>query len=177
MLLIILLTIVLLLLLILLGFCFWHIFAPVPFVPTSAVMVKKMIQIAELQPSDIVYDLGAGDARILIAAKKDCEQCTAIGYEFLPSAYLQGRLAIWWNNVHVTLFRGSFFRANFANATVIFTYLFPNVMVALEKKFENELKPGTKIISHAFQFAQRTPVASYAIQDGRKVRDIYVYIW
>ena len=173
----VLLSIVLALLLLLVGFCFWHIIVPVPFVPTSNVMVQQMVELANVQPGETVYDLGAGDARLLIAAKRRQPTCKAMGYEVLPSAWLQGRLRIWWSKVPITLRRRSFFKANLSDADVIFAYLFPKVMQQLEQKFATELTPGTRIISHAFAFANKQPLQVHTVQDGRRERKIYVYEW
>lgn len=174
---VLLLSIALILALVVLVMAFFHMFTSVPFVPSKAKVITKMVQLAKVQPGDTVYDLGAGDARILTTAKQVQPQCTAVGYEILPAAYLQGLLRIWWLKLNVTLRFQSFHKADLTKATIIFCYLIPKEMQRLEQKFSNELQFGTRVFSSMFPLPNTKPVAVHEFFTGKRKRTIYEYCY
>ncbi len=155
----------------------YSIWTSVPYVPTPQKLVQKMVEIADLRAEQTVYDCGAGDARLLIAAKKACPGIRAIGFEVIPSVYLWGKLRIWWSGVDVEYHWKNALKNDYSNADRIFMYLSPHLMYQLEDKFNRELKPGTRIISHAFRFStEREPVEEHEIF-SRRQRYLCVYEW
>lgn len=154
-----------------------HIWTRVPYVPTPQPIVDEMIRLAKLQPGQTVFDLGAGDGRLLTTAKSVQPNLTAIGYELMPSVWMMSEVKAWLKKVKVDLRWGNSFRADLTSANVIFLYLFPEAMKKLAGKFDEQLQPGTKVISHAFQFKDRTPVETSTIHCRGRDRQMYVYEW
>lgn len=150
-----------------------HIFLPVPYVPTSKVVVDRMVELANLQGNEVIYDLGAGDGRILIAAKKRYPGLHARGYEVVPTIWLLGKIRSWWSGMEIDLRLGSVERANVQDANLIFLYLIPSLMKKLEEKFDQELTSGTRVISSTFTFPTKAPIHVDVCQ-GKK---LFVYEW
>ena len=149
----------------------------VPYVPSKARVIKEMIKLADLKSGQTVFDLGAGDGRVLIEAKKECPGITAIGVELVPTVWLYGRLRIWLSKAKISFWWGDAFYKDLRSADVVFLYLFPDVLKKFEKKFDKELRPGTRVISNAFEFKDREPVTRLKIPCGKKMRKVFVYEW
>ena len=130
----------------------------VPYVPTPPKVVKRMIELAKISGSETVYDLGCGDARILISAKKQYPGILATGYELPIGVWILARFRVWLSGLSINICMKDFRNVNFRDADIIFLYLLPKVMSPLMKKFNEELKPGTKIISHGFPFPEKEPI-------------------
>lgn len=149
----------------------------VPFVPTARKVAEEMVRFADLKGTETVYDLGAGDGRILIAAKRLHPHIRAIGWEFVPTVWLLGKLRIWCSGQKVALRRGNALAQDVRDADCIFLYLFPEAMALLAAKFDRELKPGTKVLSYVFQFPDRAPVAQKPVPWMGKTRMLRLYAW
>lgn len=108
-----------------------------------------MIEFAEITGSDKVYDLGSGDGRLVFDSAEKAKE--AVGYEVSLPIYLFSKLKQLFFRKKGKIRNKSFFRANLGDADVIFCYLLGKTMGKLQKKFEKELKKGTRIISHGFQ--------------------------
>ena len=130
----------------------------VPYVPTPHPVVRMMVTLAKLRGDETIYDLGCGDARLLIEAKRRYPAIRAIGYELPIGVYLLAKFRVFLSRLRIDIRLQDFRKANVGNADVIFLYLIPEVFAALEKKFQEELRPGTTIISHGFEFPGRTPL-------------------
>lgn len=149
----------------------------VPFVPSSKKAIEEMIRFADLKGTETVYDLGAGDGRILIAAKRLHPGIRAIGIEYVPTVWLLGKLRIWLSRRKVTLLCGDALKYSVTDAQCIFLYLFPTIMEELGKKFDRELKPGTTVISSVFPFPHRKPIAEKQVPWLGERRTIRLYRW
>lgn len=158
----------------------------VPYVPTPKKVYAKMIELAELNGNEKIYDLGCGDARLLIETKKQHPNITAVGYELPIAVWLLARLRIFFSNADVTVHMRDFFGADLSDADVVFLYLVPEVMGRLEKKLQSELKPGTRIISHAFPLPnmkethmERVPLPTWHFMRQKKYVGprVFVYRW
>ncbi len=118
-------------------------------VPTPRKVAKRMIALANIKPKDKLYDLGCGDGRLVFAAAKQGAQATGIEisplvclWAYLRKLALQSPARILWRDILFT---------NISDADIVFLYLYPPIIkIFLERKFRKELKPGTKIISYAF---------------------------
>jgi SAM-dependent methyltransferase len=119
------------------------------YVPTPQKVVDKMLEVARVTSSDVVYDLGCGDGRIVVASAK--KGARAIGYDIDPtrveearghvkSAGVEANASIRWANV---------FSVDLAPATVVMLYLLPELNVRLIPQLE-KLRPGSRIVSHDF---------------------------
>lgn len=155
-----------------------HLFTPVPYVPTSMKIVEKMVDLADLQNGDIVYDLGAGDGRLLIASKRKCPNITGIGFELLPTVCIYAKLRIFFSRQNVAVHWGDIFKQDLSDADVVYLYLFPKVMDQLLVKFQNELKPGTRLVSHAFKLKDREPIKVIDSPSfNNKSKQLFLYEW
>ena len=133
----------------------WTNYKGSPWVPTTFKMVHKMLDLAEIKPGDLVYDLGCGDGRIaVIAARK--YQARVVGIELNPLLWLWCQIVITIfglrNRVKVVL--GNFYKQDLHNADVVVCYLLPNTNKKLEGKLLRELRSGTRVISNTFLFYQ-----------------------
>jgi len=144
-----------------------------PYVSTSPEVVHRMLELAKIIPSDVVYDLGCGDGRILIAAVKDFNAKGAIGYEINPSLFKTASDNIKKSNSYgrIELFNEDLFKADLSRATVITLYLTSWANEKLRPKLENEIVPGTRVISHDFSMHGW----QHKIKDGFHGHAIYVY--
>lgn len=166
----------------------------VPYVPTPKAVVRRMVELAELRGNEIVYDLGCGDARVLIEAKRKFPGIRAIGYELPIGIYLLARLRVSLagfsrrskQGISIEIRMRDFFGADLHDADVLFLYLIPEVFARLERKLQAELRPGTRILSHGFSFPGKTPekivrcpLPSWRLFSpyGKEGPRIFVYRW
>jgi len=123
----------------------------VPFVPTRNKNLEQIFGYLEVSSKDVFYDLGSGDGRLpfYIANKY---QIKSVGIELNPLLYffcqLKKRLT---QNKQVIFWRRNFFDLDLSEATVIYLFLFPEVVEKLYPKFLAECRRGTVIISHGFK--------------------------
>ena len=130
----------------------------VPYVPTDEPVVAAMLRFAAVTANDVVYDLGCGDGRILIAAAKRFG-CRAVGVDIDPLRIQESRDNA--KRAHVTdrvqFFCQSFFDTDFSDATVVFLYLLPAINCRLRPRLLNDLKPGTRIVANYFGMSDWPP--------------------
>ena len=125
----------------------------VPYIPTSLETAKRMLRIAEVGPGDVVYDLGCGDARILVLAVELFKAKKAVGYEIRRQIYRTALQEVEARNLEerVTIVDGDLFSADLSEATVVTLYLTYGANRKLRPKLEREAVPGTRIVSHDFE--------------------------
>ena len=128
----------------------------VVWVPTSNVLVEKMLDMANVTASDYLIDLGSGDGRTVIAAAK--RGATAVGIEFNPDmvALSQKNAAEANAGPKASFIRGDLFEADLSKATVITMFLLPRINLQLRPKLL-ELRPGTRIVSNSFNMGDWEP--------------------
>jgi protein-L-isoaspartate O-methyltransferase len=121
------------------------------FVPTPHDVVKEMLVLAKVKKSNVVFDLGSGDGRILIAAARDFG-CKAIGYEIDPELVALSRQHAKTAGVErlVTIHMADVFTADLAAADVVTLYLLPQQNEKLVPQLA-KLKPGSRVVSHQFE--------------------------
>ena len=129
--------------------------------PTSRGRVRKMLEMSGAGPSDVVYDLGSGDGRILVEAAKTYH-ARAVGVEADPIRVLISRLAVAAHHLggRVTIIWGNFFHVDLSEATVVTLFLSQGANRKLKSKLEAELRPGTKVVSHEWTFDGWKPVST-----------------
>jgi len=130
-----------------------------PWVPTREERIRKALQLARLQPGEKLYDLGAGDGRVLIMAVKEFG-AQAVGVEIGPVQCALGWLRIWFNGSRqeAKIGCGNFYSADVRDADVVFVYLTSKQTSQLSKKLARELRPGTRVASIAADFPDWQPV-------------------
>ncbi len=149
----------------------------VPYVPTSRSIARDMVDVARLKGAERVFDLGAGNGRILIEAKRKYPGLTATGIELAPTVWLLGLMTIFLSRVNVRFLRGDARTVDLRDADVIFLYLSGGLLGELEGKFDRELRPGTVVISHAFRFPRRQPVEVVTLDRWSGKKTVLRYVW
>ena len=119
-----------------------------PWVPTRDRRIRKALQLADIQPGEIIYDLGAGDGRVLLAAARDFG-ARAVGIEVSPIHCLIAGLRARFSRVSrlVTVRWGSFYRADFSDADVIYVYMTSGQANRLRPHLEAQLKSGARVVT------------------------------
>jgi SAM-dependent methyltransferase len=148
----------------------------VVFVPTPPEVVDVMLQLANVTSDDVVYDLGSGDGRIVIAAAQKFG-CRAVGYEIDPVLVRQSRInAIVAGVEHLVEFvEGDIFKLDLSGASVITLYLLPELNVRLIPQLQ-QLAPGSRIVSHAFDMRGVVPgVEARVLCDDGMARAVYLW--
>ena len=142
------------------------------YVPTPEAVVEAMLQVANVGKNDIVYDLGCGDGRIPVTAAKKYG-ATGVGIDIDPQRIKEAKENVAKTNVgdKVTIVQGDLFEQDLSKATVVTLYLLPSLNVKLMPKLMKELRPGTRIVSHAFDMGDWKPEKELDVE-GRKV-----YFW
>lgn len=150
---------------------FWSSIIGAGFQPTSRKLVKQMLDMAEVGSSDIVYDLGSGDGRIVIDSVKKYN-AKAVGMEADPLRVFWSRLIIIILGIgnRAKIVWGNFFNQNISEATVVTLFLSDTANQKLKSKFQEELKPGTRIVSYVWTFKGWIPVKV------NKAEEIYLYV-
>jgi hypothetical protein len=121
----------------------------VVWVPTSDVLVNKMLDMAKVTPADILIDLGSGDGRTVIAAAKRGVKSHGIEYNPEMVKLSQDNAAKAGVTDKATFARADIFQSDFSHATVITMFLLPELNLRLRPKIL-DLKPGTRIVSNSF---------------------------
>jgi SAM-dependent methyltransferase len=128
------------------------------FTPTHYAVADEMLRLAQVTSSDVVYDLGSGDGRIVILAAEKYG-ARGVGIELDPRLVAIARDVARQGEVadRVTFIEGDLFAADISEATVVTLYLSPGVNRRLEPKLRTELRPGTRIVSHQFSIGRWAP--------------------
>lgn len=151
-----------------------HLLYGVPYVPTPHRVVKRMLEIANPQPGDRVYDLGCGDGRLIFAAEK-ITKVGGVGYELAPIPYLFACFGKILRRSDSRLYLKSLFTADLSQTDVLFCYLMPHMLKKLSKKITTECRKGTKIVSHGFKIEGLTPKRVFERNNSKKMPTIYFY--
>lgn len=144
----------------------------VPYVPTPPEVVDAMLTAAKVTKDDVVYDLGCGDGRIVIMAAKKYG-ATGIGVDLNPERIKEANENAVKDSVtdKVKFHVGDLFEFDFSKASVLTLYLLPQVNLKLKPKILSEMKPGSRVVSHAFDMGDWQPEQKLEV-DGRTV-----YMW
>ncbi|OKL40437.1 SAM-dependent methyltransferase [Pontibacter flavimaris] len=144
----------------------------VPYVPTRQAVVDAMLELANVTEDDVIYDLGCGDGRIVITAAKKYG-ATGTGIDINPERIQEANENAREAGVtdKVRFIEGDLFEEDFSQASVVTLYLLPAVNQKLRPKLLSQLKPGTRIVSHAFDMGDWEPEQTIEV-DGSKI-----YFW
>lgn len=143
------------------------------FVPTPQDVVDGMLKLAGVGPKDVVYDLGCGDGRTVVTAVKKFGAARAVGVDIDPERIAESNATAKEAGVtdKVKFILGDLFEADIKEATVVTLYLLTSLNQKLRPKLWRDLKPGTRIVSHAFDMGDWQPEKTEDV-DGRKI-----YFW
>jgi SAM-dependent methyltransferase len=142
------------------------------FVPTPNDVVDKMLELAKVTPKDVVYDLGCGDGRIVITAAQKYG-VRAVGIDIDPQRIKEATANAKAAKVtdKVRFIEGDLFEADISEATVVTLYLLTRLNEKLKPKLLKELRPGTRVVSHAFDMGDWAP------EQKAQVAASNVYLW
>lgn len=156
-------------------------FAKVPFVPIPNSIMKEVNKALDIKDGSVVYDLGCGDARVLIQNSMMSPNARYIGLENSLFPFIVAYAESWFYKLKtkrkIELYKKDFFKHDVSDATHVFVYLFPEVMDKLLPKFEKELKSGTRLVSVTFKFTNKEPVREIDLLRNKYqlARKMYVY--
>jgi SAM-dependent methyltransferase len=138
----------------------------VPFVPTTEAAVAAMLKLADVKTTDVVYDLGCGDGRIVIAAAKTYG-AHAVGIDINPVRLAEANENLKMAGPDVAkLVRfedNDLFQADIHEATVVTLFLLSSVNLKLRPKLLADLKPGTRIVSNTFDMGDWKPEKEFIV--------------
>jgi SAM-dependent methyltransferase len=153
----------------------------VPYVPTTEEAVQAMLRLADVRKSDVVYDLGCGDGRIVIAAAKNFG-AHGVGIDINPERIKEARENAKKAGVeHLVRFEeNDLFEAKISDASVVTLFLLSTINLKLRPKLLAELKPGTRIVSNTFDMGDWKPDREVHVggddnEDGYLSRKLFLW--
>src|ERR1700722_2703288 len=147
-----------------------------PYIPSPEVVVEKMLEAARVKPNEVVYDLGSGDGRIVIAAAQKY-QARAVGVELrgdLCKSTL-ARIPALRPSRRITLIHGNLLKVDLSPADVVTLYLLTSSNERLRPNLERYLKPGARVVSNDFEIRGWKAADVVQITAGGVMHNIYVY--
>lgn len=152
----------------------------VPYVPTTDEAVKAMLQLAGVKKSDVVYDLGCGDGRIVVTAAKEFG-ARGVGIDINPVRIKEAKENAKKSGVEnlVRFEENDLFEAKIDEATVVTLFLLSSVNLKLRPKLLAELKPGTRIVSNTFDMGDWKPEKEMTVgnEDEASYLSHRLYLW
>jgi SAM-dependent methyltransferase len=148
----------------------------VPYVPTPEAVVEEMLKMASVTKDDLVYDLGCGDGRIVIAAAKKYG-ARGVGVDLDPERIKESKANAQAAGVtdRVTFVQGDLFKVDFSKATVVTLYLLPDINLKLRPKLFKDLRPGTRVVSHDFDMGNWKPEKTVKLMADRREHTIHFW--
>ena len=149
----------------------------VPYEPSPPAVVRAMLDLAGVRASDVVYDLGSGDGRIVIAAARDFG-ARAVGIDIDPKRIAESNANAREAGVEarVRFLQGDLFTSDFSDATVVTLFLWPHVNMKLRPQLLR-LKPGTRIVSHVHDLGDWAPDRTIKVRADGESRERTIYLW
>ncbi|MGD0776838.1 MAG: methyltransferase domain-containing protein [Candidatus Solibacter sp.] len=152
----------------------------VPYVPTTEPAVAAMLKLAGVTKADVVYDLGCGDGRIVIAAAKTFG-ARAVGIDINPVRIGEAKENAKKAGVEklVRFEENDLFEADIHEATVVTLFLLPNINLKLRPKLLQDLKPGTRVVSNTFDMGDWKPDKEAIVpeSDEESYLSHRLYLW
>lgn len=144
----------------------------VPFIPTDEKILNAMLDLAEVSSQDVLYDLGCGDGRIVVAAALE-RNTRGVGIDIDPMRITEAIEYAQHSGVEylTNFFEGDLLEADFSQATVVTLYLLDLVNIQLRPRLLDELRPGTRIVSHAFN------MGDWKADERESMGSINIYKW
>nr|KJR72387.1 MAG: RNA methyltransferase [Vulcanisaeta sp. AZ3] len=148
----------------------------VPFVPTPEVVVRRMLQLANVKRDEVVYDLGCGDGRTVIMAAREFGARSAC-IEIRKDLYEQTLRRVKDLDLEdrVKVIYGNFFEEDLSDADVVTMYLLTSVNERIKPKLERELRPGVRVVSHDFEMPGWKPLIVEDLYEEWRSHKVYLY--
>jgi SAM-dependent methyltransferase len=148
----------------------------VPYEPTPQHVVAEMLKLANVGPADIVYDLGCGDGRIVIAAVKTFG-ARGVCVDIDPQRIRESRANAEQAGVapRIRFLTEDLFDTDIGDATVVTLFLYPDVNLELRPKLWRDLRPGTRVVSYVHSMGDWAAQETRTVQASRGPRKIYLW--
>ena len=149
-----------------------------PYYPTPESVVEKMLQLGSLKPGEKMFDLGSGDGRVVIMAAQKYK-ADATGIEFEKDLWQQSteRIKNLGLQKSARIIHGDIAKQQLAAADLVTVYLLPNSNDKIRPMLEKQLKKGTRIVSHDFEFSGWTPLKTVDIDDDGEGRSHRLFLY
>lgn len=144
----------------------------VPFVPTAKADIVDMAKRAGITEQDLFFDLGSGNGKVLFGVEQSTGARTK-GFQRGGWMHWYAHLKKWFTSSKVQLVSGNFFDHPWAEATIIYTYLYPFLMVQVGEKALQDCRPGTKIVARDFPILELQPTQTWKTPSGHTM---YLYL-
>ena len=140
--------------------------------PTPMPIVRALLELAEVGPRDVVYDLGSGDGRIPITAAKEFG-ARGVGIEIDPALVTQAQANAREAGVadKVEFRLANMYQADVRSATVVTLFLHPGPNLKLREKLRTDLQPGSRVVSYVWDMGGWTPT------EVRRVNEHRIFLW
>lgn len=148
-----------------------------PYYPTPETIVEEMLKLVGLKAGEKMFDLGSGDGRIVIAAAK--KGADSVGVEFDEDLYKRSSAKIKALGLEkkARIIHGDMLKQNYSSADVLTVYLLPVSNDKMRPLLEEQLKKGTRIVAHDFEFSGWNPVKIVTIEDDGEGRSHTLYLY
>lgn len=148
-----------------------------PDFPTPQLVVDHMLALANVKPTDVVYDLGCGDGRILISAVKNYH-CRAVGVELSRDIYERTALRVKSLGLadQITVIHGNALQTDFSPADVVTLYLMTSTNERLKPLMERYLKPGSRVVSHDYEIHGWKSAKEEVVNADGRPHKIFLYV-
>ena len=147
-----------------------------PYIPTPEAIVARMLEAAHVKPGDVVYDLGAGDGRIVIMAAQKYG-AKAVGVEIMPDLCRKAasRIKALGLEDKASMMEDSVFRVDLSPATVVTMFFLTSSNERIKPNLEKYLKPGARVVSNEFPIKGWRASEVVHVKNGAMNHSIYVY--
>ncbi len=149
-----------------------------PYYPTPETIVRKMLEFGQLKAGEKMYDLGSGDGRIVIMAAQKFH-ARAVGVEIDKDLYRQSmdRIRKLGLEKSASIINGDIFAQDYSSADLITVYLLPNSNDKIQPFLEKQLRKGSRIVSHDFEFKNWQPEKVETIDDDGEGRSHTLFLY
>ncbi len=148
----------------------------IAYIPTPTDAIDALLDLAQVGPEDVLYDLGCGDGRVLIRAAQRWGT-RGVGIDIDPERLAQTRLALQAAGVEslITLHQQNLYDTDLHAATVVMVYLLPHLNVKLRPRLQSQLRSGARIVSHQFDMGDWQPDRILHLVPSEE--DSTLYLW
>ena len=149
-----------------------------PYYPTPATIVERMLRLGDLKPGEKMFDLGSGDGRIVVMAAQRFK-ADATGVEFDQDLYHQSssRIRKLGLEAKARIIHGDILDQDYSSADVVTVYLLPSSNDKVRPLLEKQLKKGTRVVSHDFDFSDWSPDRVEHVDDDGEGRSHTLYLY
>ncbi|MBF2034512.1 MAG: class I SAM-dependent methyltransferase [Leptolyngbyaceae cyanobacterium T60_A2020_046] len=149
----------------------------IAYIPTPEDAVEAMLDLAQVGPRDVLYDLGCGDGRLLIRAAQRWGT-RGVGIDIDPNRIAQATAAAAAAGVcdRLQFRQGNLYDTSFHDATVVALYLLPHLNLRLRPRLWAELSPGCRVVSHQFDMGDWPPTQVLKLEPSEEESTLYLWV-